>query len=156
MEKDKKYGIFQNLSYCIHAAGEAYPRLILFCGLIIFINCAVPVITTFLPKVVIEEITGQTGLARLLAITAIMTGALAILAGLQKYLDRLIYWHKFKVNAFFLRKVTKKGLTTDYKNQEALRVVTETSRTSFRFLMRRFCSFQMCWDLWRFLEYWRR
>ncbi|MBO4679878.1 MAG: ABC transporter ATP-binding protein [Lachnospiraceae bacterium] len=118
MEKDKKYGIFQNLSYCIHAAGEVYPRLIVFCVLIIIINCAVPVITTFFPKVVIEEIVNQTGLARLLAITAIMTGALAILAGLQKYLDRLIYWHKFKVNAFFLRKVTKKGLTTDYKNQE--------------------------------------
>ena len=118
MEKDKKYGIFQNLSYCIHAAGEVYPRLILFCILIVIINCAVPVVTTFLPKVVIEEIVNQTGLTRLLAVTAIMTGSLAILAGLQKYLDRLIYWHKFKVNAFFLRKVTKKGLTTDYKNQE--------------------------------------
>ena len=118
MEKDKKYGIFQNLSYCIHAAGEVYPRLLFFCAVIVIINCAVPVITTFLPKVIIEEIVGKEGLKRILALTAVMTGALAILAGLQKYLDRLIYWHKFKVNAFFLRKVTKKGLTTDYKNQE--------------------------------------
>lgn len=118
MNKDKKYTVFQNLSYCIHEAGEAYPRLLLFCALIVLINCAVPTITTFLPRVVINEITGKATILRLLTVTAVMTGSLAILTGLQKYLDRLIYWHKFKVNAFFLRKVTKKGLTTDYRNQE--------------------------------------
>lgn len=118
MNKDKKYTVFQNLSYCIHEAEEAYPRLLLFCALIVLINCAVPTITTFLPRVVINEITGKATILRLLSVTALMTGSLAILTGLQKYLDRLIYWHKFKVNAFFLRKVTKKGLTTDYRNQE--------------------------------------
>lgn len=118
MNKDKKYTVFQNLSYCIHEAGEAYPGLLLFCALIVLINCAVPTITTFLPRVVINEITGEATILRLLTVTAVMTGSLATLTGLQKYLDRLIYWHKFKVNAFFLRKVTKKGLTTDYRNQE--------------------------------------
>ena len=39
-------------------------------------------------------------------------------SGLRKYLEKLIYWNRFKMNAFFLRRITRKGLTTDYRNQE--------------------------------------
>ena len=118
MEDDKKYSIFQNLGYCLHAVRCAYPRLQAYCVLIVLANCAVPVITTFLPKVIIDGIVENKGFVRLLTITGIMAFCLAVLMGVQKYLDRLIYWHKFKLNAYFLRKVTKKGLTTDYRNQE--------------------------------------
>ena len=75
-------------------------------------------ITVWLPKVVIEEITEGRPLRHLLLMTAGMALALAVLTGVQKFLDRLIYWNKFKMNAFFLRRITRKGLTTDYRNQE--------------------------------------
>ena len=54
----------------------------------------------------------------LLLVTTAFTLSLAILTGLQKYLDKLIYWNKFKMNDFFLQMVSRKGLTTDYRNQE--------------------------------------
>ena len=118
MEHDKKYSIRQNLAYCLRSTRQGCPKLLAFCLLAIPVNCLVPLVTAWLPKVVIEEITGGKALRELLAATAALALALAALSGLQKYLDRLIYWNKFKMNAFFLRKITRKGLTTDYRNQE--------------------------------------
>ena len=118
MDYVKKYNIRQNLAYCIKATKKAYPKLLLFCIIIIPVNCLLPVISAYLPKVVIEEITENSDLTRLLIITAVFTLTLAVCSGLQKYVGQLIYWNKFKMNAFFLRMVVRKGLTTDYKNQE--------------------------------------
>ena len=118
MEYDKKYTVPQNLAYCTRAARQACPKLLVFCLLIILVSTFVPVITAWLPKVVIELITARESLRTVLTVTAAMTVVLAVLSGLQKYLDRLIYWNRFSMNAFFLRKITRKGLTTDYRNQE--------------------------------------
>ena len=118
MEHDKKYTIRQNLAYCVRATRQGCPKLLAFCLLAILINCLVPLITAWLPKVVIEEITEGKPLRQLLVVTAAMTAALAAASGVQKYLNQRIYWNKFKMNAFFLRQITRKGLTTDYRNQE--------------------------------------
>ncbi len=118
MEYDKKYPMRQTLMYCIRATRQGCPKLLVFCLLVILANGLVPVVTAWLPKVVIEEFTAGSPLRRLLPITAGMTFALAALSGAQKYLEKLIYWNKFKMNAFFLRQITRKGLTTDYRNQE--------------------------------------
>ena len=118
MEQDRRYTIRQNLLYCLRATRQGCPKLLVFCLLVILANCAVPVIEAWLPKTVIEAITEGIPLGRLLWVTAAMTGALAVFSGLRKYLEKLIYWNKFKMNAFFLRRITRKGLTTDYRNQE--------------------------------------
>ena len=118
MKYDRKYTVRQNLAYCIRATRQGCPKLLVFCLLVILASGVVPVITAWLPKVVIEEITDGRPLRHLLLVTAGMALALAVLSGLQKYLDRLIYWNKYKMNAFFLRRITRKGLTTDYRNQE--------------------------------------
>ena len=118
MEQDRRYTIRQNLLYCLRATRQGCPKLLVFCLLVILANCAVPVIEAWLPKTVIEAITEGIPLGRLLWVTAAMTGALAVFSGLRKYLEKLIYWNKFKMNAFFLRRITQKGLTTDYRNQE--------------------------------------
>ena len=118
MEQDRKYPVLRNLAYCLRATRQGYPKLLLFCLLLILANCLVPVLTAFLPKIVIDGITEGLPLRRLLAVTAALTGLLAVLGGLQKYLEKLVYWNKFKMNAWFLRLITRKGLTTDYRNQE--------------------------------------
>lgn len=118
MEKEKKYSIIQNLSYCLKSTMAGCPKLLVFCIGIIIANCIIPIITAFLPKVIIEEITIGTDLQKLLFITGLMALALALVQTIQKYLDRMIYWNRFKMNTYFLGKVTKKGLTTDYRNQE--------------------------------------
>ena len=118
MDQDKKYSVLQNLAYCIRATRQGCPKLLLFCALIIPVNCLVPVITAFLPKIIIEGITEGKPPAQLLAATATLAAALAAAGGLQKYLEKLVYWNRFKMNAWFLRLITRKGLTTDYRNQE--------------------------------------
>ena len=115
---DRKYKITDNLSYCLKETAIGCRKLPYLCIGVILANCLIPVITAFLPKVIIEEIELGTGLKRLLLITGVMALALCLTQTMQKYLERMIYWNKFKMNTHFLRKVTKKALTTDYKNQE--------------------------------------
>ena len=115
---DKKYSIFQNLAYCIRATKQGHAVLLVFCMSLILVNCLVPILTTFLPKVVIELIMNGEGMQHLLIVTGIFTLSLAVLERLKKYLEQLVYWNRFMMNTFFLRKVTQKGLTTDYRNQE--------------------------------------
>ena len=117
-EYNKKYSVFQNFKYWIGSTKKGYPKLLIFCALIVVVNTVVPVITTFLPKVVIDLIVNNETISYLLIVTAVFTIALAVFSGLQKYLEQLIYWNKFKMNAIFLRLITRKGLTTDYRNQE--------------------------------------
>ena len=118
MQYDKKYPIRQNLAYCARETWRGCPKLLAFFVMLILANCLVPVITTFLPKVVVEQITEEKPLRQLLLVTGLMTGALALLSGLKVFLEKLIYWNQFSMNAVFLRMVTRKGLTTDYRNQE--------------------------------------
>ena len=82
MEQDKKYPVMRNLAYCIRATRQGYPKLLVFCLLMILANCLVPVITAFLPKIVIDGITAGYSLRRLLVVTAGLTAALAVLGGL--------------------------------------------------------------------------
>ena len=118
MQYDKKYPIRQNLAYCARETWRGCPKLLAFFVMLILANCLVPVITTFLPKVVVEQITGEKPLRQLLLVTGLMTGALALLSGLKIFLEKLIYWNQFSMNAVLVRKVARKGLTTDYRNQE--------------------------------------
>ena len=118
MNPDKKYTILQNLIYCVRMTKEKYPRLLVFCACMIAVNAVLPVLTAFLPKVVIDDIILQKRLGYILLVTGGFTLALAVLTGLQQFLDRLVYWNKFKMNDQMLRLVAMKGLTTDYRNQE--------------------------------------
>ena len=100
MKNGKKYSIFQNLGYCLTAAWQVYPQLCALTAGMIAVNCVVPLITAYLPKVLIDEITSGAELKHVLVVTGIMTLCLAVAGTVQKYLERLVYWHKFKLNAF--------------------------------------------------------
>ena len=89
-EYNKKYSVFQNFKYWIGSTKKGYPKLLIFCALIVVVNTVVPVITTFLPKVVIDLIVNNETISYLLIATAVFTIALAVFSGLQKYLEQLI------------------------------------------------------------------
>ena len=84
MNQDKKYTILQNLAYCVRVTKEKYPPLLVYCSCIIVINALIPVITAFLPKTVIEMITGKSQMMNLRLVTAEFTLSRAILTALKK------------------------------------------------------------------------
>lgn len=86
-EKDKEYSILQNFGYCIKATIQNYPKLLVLCVSLIVINAAIPVITAFLPKVVIDEIVNQKPLEHLMFATGLFLGTIIIMTSLQKYID---------------------------------------------------------------------
>jgi len=82
------------------------------------VSTLIPILTTILPKVVIEIVTTGQSIYKLgIAILTFM-GSIAILSGVDIFLTKFIYHQKFRMNTFYLKRVALKGLTTDYINQE--------------------------------------
>lgn len=129
----KDYSAVSNLIYCLKCTLRHYPPLLLWCALAVLTNVLLPTLTTFLPKAVIDGITSHAPLPHLILTVLAFTVSLAVLTGLKHFLDKLIYWHKYKMNSFYVSKIAHKGMTTDYVNQE---------KESFRKLQTE--SFQSC------------
>lgn len=112
------YSVIQNILYCLSNTTRCYFPLLCWCILTILINVTLSVLSTYLPKTVIEIITAKQTLRDLISITLAFTGCIAILSGINKFLTKFIYHQKFRMNTFYLKRVALKGLTTDYINQE--------------------------------------
>lgn len=114
----KEYSLIQNFIFCIKNTVKCYPLLLLLCSFLVLINTAIPILTTFLPKVVIEEITSGDSLEHLVFIVLVFMLSIAILSGLKLFFEKYIYFEKYRMNTYYIQNVANKGMTTDYCNQE--------------------------------------
>ncbi len=113
-----RYSLVKNVCYCIKSTAEFYPLLLLWCVLAVLISVILPVMTTYLPKVVIEKITFKSTFLELMTVVLIFTGAIAILTAAKKFFTWYIFAQKMAMCTYYLSHVASKGLTTDYQNQE--------------------------------------
>jgi ATP-binding cassette subfamily B protein len=113
-----EYPMIKNIAFCLKNTVDCYPLLLLWCLLAVVTNTGLPILFTFLPKVVIERITSGGSLESLVTVTFAFTLSIAVLSGFKRFWDKYVYHHKFKMNSFYLRKVANKGMSTDYCNQE--------------------------------------
>lgn len=113
-----QYSVIQNILYCLSNTVQCYYPLLFWCILTILINVLIPVLSTYLPKTVIEIVTTERSFHELTTAILAFMGSIAILSGINKFLTKYIYHQKYRMNTFYLKRVTLKGLTTDYINQE--------------------------------------
>lgn len=114
----RRYSVIQNIVYCLKNTSRCYLPLLYLCLAAILIKAALPVLSTYLPKILIEKITTKSSLQELITVILIFMGGIAILSGADKFFTKFIYHEKFRMNTFYLKQVALKGLTTDYVNQE--------------------------------------
>ncbi len=114
----KENPMIDNLLFCVKSTRDCYPPLLIWCGLAALMNVALPVLTTFLPKVVIERITTGGTMDGLIAVILSFTLAMALLSGGKRFAEKYLSHHRYRMNTYYNRKVALKGLTTDYFNQE--------------------------------------
>ena len=117
----KQYGMFGNLCFVLKHTMKCHPFLLLLCILSAAIGIVIPVVTTFLPKIVIEYITATKGIKATLIVSVAGTGSLALCAGMRVLLDKLVFFHKLRMNTHYTELVAKKGMTADYCYQETER-----------------------------------
>ena len=110
--------IIQNVWYCIRNTSRCYCLLLCWCGISILVNAALPVLSAYLPKAVIEAITEGNSVWELTATVLGFMGGIALLSGAGQFFTKFIYHQKYRMNTFYLKRVALKGLTTDYSNQE--------------------------------------
>ncbi len=113
-----RYPVVKNVCYCIKSTAEFYPLLLVWCVLTILISVVLPVMTTYLPKIVIEKLTLKSTFSELMIVVLIFTGAIAILTAAKKFFTWYIFAQKMAMCTYYLSHVASKGLTTDYQNQE--------------------------------------
>ena len=112
------YTVFKNVAYCIKNTAQCQFPLLCWCVIVILLNTAIPVLTTYLPKAVIEKFDAGSSLLELIATVLSFTIWIAVLSGANKFFTKYIYHQKFRMNTFYLKRAALKGLLTDYCNQE--------------------------------------
>lgn len=113
-----KYSVLQNIRYCLQSTITCHAPLLCWCLLKIAIGVLMPILTAFLPKVVMEMVTAQQSAPALAAVIALFMGSLALLSSADVFLTKFIYHQKFRMNTFYLKRLALKGLRTDYIHQE--------------------------------------
>ena len=112
------YSVIRNVCYCLKNTAQCCFPLLCLCVIVILINVTLPVLSTYLPKIIIEKITTGSSLTELITAVLIFTLCIAVLSGANKFFTKFMYHQKFRMNTFYLKRVALKGLTTDYSNQE--------------------------------------
>ncbi len=113
-----RYSVVQNVCYCIRNTVHCYGLLLCWCGMSVLINAVLPVVSAYLPKLVIEQITEGHSLWQLSAVVLGFMGSIALLSAGSQFFKKYLYHQKFRMNTYYLKQVALKGLTTDYANQE--------------------------------------
>lgn len=117
-QKRTSYSVAQNVLYCLRCTRKCCASLLVLGTAMILLNVAVPVLTTYLPKAVISCFTDNHSFTQLsMTVLALMTG-IAVLSAASELFKKYFYFHKYKMNTYYLNCVMQKGLTTDYCNQE--------------------------------------
>ena len=110
--------MLKNIWYCIKKTSEWYVALLVLYIILTFVNAIIPILSAFLPKLVIERLTSDSDIWGLIDTIMIFMGSIAVLTGVSKFLTKYLYFEKFSINVHYLKLVANKGLTTDYINQE--------------------------------------
>lgn len=110
--------MMKNIWYCIKKTSEWYFALLVLYIILALVNVIIPILSAFLPKLVIERLTSDSDIWGLIDTIIIFMGSIAVLTGVSKFLTKYLYFEKFSINVHYLKLVANKGLTTDYINQE--------------------------------------
>lgn len=110
--------MMKNIWYCIKKTSEWYFALLVLYIILTLVNAIIPILSAFLPKLVIERLTSGSDIWGLIDTIMIFMGSIAVLTGVSKFLTKYLYFEKFSINVHYLKLVANKGLTTDYINQE--------------------------------------
>lgn len=110
--------MMKNIWYCIKKTSEWYFALLVLYIILTLVNAIIPILSAFLPKLVIERLTSDSDIWGLIDTIMIFMGSIAVLTGVSKFLKKYLYFEKFSINVRYLKLVATKGLTTDYINQE--------------------------------------
>ena len=110
--------MMKNIWYCIKKTSEWYFALLVLYIVLTLVNAIIPILSAFLPKLVIERLTSDSDIWGLIDTIMIFMGSIAVLTGASKFLTKYLYFEKFSINVHYLKLVANKGLITDYINQE--------------------------------------
>lgn len=116
-----RHSLGSNVCYLLKETVKCAPFLLLLSFFSVVIGIVVPAITTFLPKIVIEQITMGAAVTKLVFVTVVGTGLLAVCTVGKVFFEKLLFFQKLRMNTHYTELVAAKGMTADYCHQETER-----------------------------------
>lgn len=108
--------MLKNIWYCIKKTSEWYFALLVLYIILTLVNATIPILSAFLPKLVIEKLTLGSDIKGLIGTIMVFMGSIAVLTGVSKFLTKYLYFEKFSINVHYLKLVANKGLTIVFQN----------------------------------------
>ena len=112
------YSTIKNIWYCICNTAKVRFPILIWCVLLVAVNVTLPLLTTYLPKVVLDRVSSGNSLRELIIVVLVFTGGIALLSCAKQFLTRYIHFRKFAMTDFYFLAFASKGMTTDYVTQE--------------------------------------
>lgn len=113
-----KYSSFNTIVYLVRHVWQWDKALFWFFSLYTVSNAAIPFIGIFLPKMLIDELTGRRRIQQI-GIILLFFGVAAVILNLLKEYAHTVYWPRvIQVRMEFIHKIDEKAMTMDYEHAE--------------------------------------
>lgn len=112
------YPLPSTLWYVLSATKKGQPSLLWWCPASVAAGVLLPVLTMYLPTVVVAQLTAGAGTIRLLSTVLLFTLSMAFLAAVQNMVSQQIRIGKAAMGNYYIRLIAAKSLNTDYPNLE--------------------------------------
>ena len=80
--------MLKNIWYCIKKTSEWYFALLVLYIILTLVNATIPILSAFLPKLVIEKLTLGSDIKGLIGTIMVFMGSIAVLTGVSKFLTK--------------------------------------------------------------------
>ena len=82
--------MLKNIWYCIKKTSEWYFALLVLYIILTLVNATIPILSAFLPKLVIEKLTLGSDIKGLIGTIMVFMGSIAVLTGVSKFLTKYL------------------------------------------------------------------
>ena len=118
--------MLKNIWYCIKKTSEWYFALLVLYIILTLVNATIPILSAFLPKLVIEKLTLGSDIKGLIGTIMVFMGSIAVLTGVSKFLTKYLYFEKFSINVHYLC-IFRKNCASVPEERSAIPLQTEQS-----------------------------
>ena len=101
------YSTVKNIWYCICNTAKVRFSILVWCVLLVAVNVTLPLLTTYLPKVVLDRVSFGNSLRELVIVVLAFTGGIALLSSASQFLTRYISHRRFVLLDIYLTAYVK-------------------------------------------------
>lgn len=124
-ENKTKYGMLSNIAYALRNIWKWDRGFYAFIIPNILISVLIPIMTAYLPKMLIDSVETDQSIEKIFLIIGIYFGVYLIINLIQLYCDSKFTMRQYNLSAIYQHKIAEKHMRTDYANTDNPEAITK-------------------------------